>query len=206
MAICGSGGNACLCRGGCAGDFPSNDSQLAARLYGAAFGGQNLTQNTSSRSRHFDTHLIGFQFTEHFVLSHRIAGCFIPCGDCGFADRFAQDRHHYRDGLRSGSGGAFGGRGGRGRGGRGCGPLVDLCQQRFGIDGCAFGSDDFGQSASYGAGHFNCDLISLQLAEHVIHSNLIAGFFEPRRDSGLGHRFAQGGNTNFGGHDFILST
>jgi hypothetical protein len=35
---------------------------------------------------------------------------------------------------------------------------------------------------------------------------LIARFFEPGRDSGLGHRFAQSGNTNFGGHDFILST
>jgi hypothetical protein len=57
-----------------------------------------------------------------------------------------------------------------------------------------------------GLGTFNGDLVSFQLTEHIVHGNLIARFFEPGRDSGLGHRFAQSGNTNFGGHDFILST
>ena len=140
--------------GGSAGNVPANDRQLAAGLNSAAFGGEDLSQNTSGRGGHVHTHFIGFQFTKHFVLRHSIAGLFVPDGDGGLSHRFAQDRHHHWGGLRGRRWCAFGG-------GRGRGAFVDLCQQRLGADGCTLGGDNFCQCAGHRAGHFDGDLISL---------------------------------------------
>ena len=78
--------------------------------------------------------------------------------------------------------------------------FADIGQQGVDADGVTFLSNNFAQGASYGAGHFDGDLIGFQLAEHFIHRDGIAGFLEPCGNGGFGDGFAQRGYAYFACH------
>ena len=94
---CRNGGR---CRGGgCGfgrrcGPF-DHDGEPGVGGDGGALGGEDLCQNTGHRAGNLDRDLVGFQFTQHLVLFHRIAGLFEPGRNGGFGDTFAQGGHHY---------------------------------------------------------------------------------------------------------------
>ena len=83
--------------------------------------------------------------------------------------------------------------------------LGDLGEQCIHANSLTFGGDDFGQGPCNGAWHLDRDLVGLQLAEHFIDGNSIAGLFEPRGNGGLGHGLAEGRNADFGAHYFFPS-
>jgi hypothetical protein len=59
-------------------------------LDGVAFLDQDLAQRAGGRRRHFQRHLVGFQFHQRLAVVHGIAGFLEPLSDRGFGDGFTQ--------------------------------------------------------------------------------------------------------------------
>ena len=200
---CGLFGGRC---GGTACAF-CDHGKLTACFDSCAFACQNFGQGASGGRGDLNRDLVCFQFTQDFVLSDRFAFFLEPCRNGCFGHGFTQRRdHHVNRRARCRRGVCFGfGLFGRCR----CCSAVtfrDVGQQRVNAHCFTFGCDDFRQCASGGRRDFYSDLIGFQFAQHFVHSDSIAGLFEPCRNGCLGYGFTQCGYTHFGGHVLILQS
>ena len=95
---CGSGGSGSRSR---SSRFRSRSGTFAfvdvckesVNTNGVAFVCDDIAHHASSRRRHFDGDLIGFQLAQHFVNGDRITWFLEPSCDGGFGDAFAQSGH-----------------------------------------------------------------------------------------------------------------
>jgi hypothetical protein len=76
-----------------AGAACGDRAKQRAHFNGVAFVGNNLAQRSARRGRHFNRHLVGFQFDQRLVRLDRIARLLEPLPDGCLGDRFTQRRY-----------------------------------------------------------------------------------------------------------------
>ena len=80
---------------------------------------------------------------------------------------------------------------------------LDRAQYGSHFDGLALGHLDRAEHSGGGGGHFQGDLVGLQLDEGLVDRDRVAGRFEPLGNRRLGHRFAERGYHDLGCHRLL---